>query len=319
MSAIPFVAAQSFGQPQDISEQISALSAGELLKLNIPPREFVIKPILGAKGLMMVHAARGTGKTFFTLSLAFAIASGGDFLGWKADKPRRVTVIDGEMAREDLRDRLRGIVLGSNFDLEDDTMLQFIAADHHIDGLPDLSDKAGQDALWPFFEQAEVIIFDNLSTLFPSLRENENDDSQVTNGLFLELRRRGKSVIIVHHSGKGGQQRGGSRREDPLNTVIALKRPDDCDPGDGCIFNVVFEKSRGFYGKDAETFRAELITEPSGAMHWQRVEIADAAGERMAEMKRDGMTQRDIARELGVGLGTVNRTLKKLKERKGGA
>ena len=34
-----------------------------------------------------------------------------------------------------------------------------------------------------------------------------------------------KTVLFVHHSGKGGQQRGTSRREDVLDTVIALRYP----------------------------------------------------------------------------------------------
>lgn len=293
---------------------IIPLNAKQLLELKILPREYAIKPILGTKGLMMVHAARGTGKTFFVLSLAYAIASGGSFLGWTVPIPRRVLVVDGEMAMEDLRERLAGIASGAEVDLADSDNLKFIASDYHEDGLPDLSTEEGQSALWSAFEEADVIIFDNLSTLFTGLRENENDDAQVANALFLRLRRCGKAVVIVHHSGKNGQQRGGSRKEDPLNAVIALRRPDDCDAENGCVFNVIFEKARGFYGKDAETFRADLVTFPDGSMRWNRVEIADATAERIAELKKEGMSQRDIAKEVGIGLGSVNRTIKRLKE-----
>ena len=41
----------------------------------------------------------------------------------------------------------------------------------------------------------------------------------------LSLRRRGKGALLIHHAGKGGQQRGTSRREDVLDTVIALRGP----------------------------------------------------------------------------------------------
>jgi hypothetical protein len=41
----------------------------------------------------------------------------------------------------------------------------------------------------------------------------------------LLLRRQGKSVFLLHHDGKGGQQRGTSKKEDVLDTVISLRRP----------------------------------------------------------------------------------------------
>ena len=41
-----------------------------------------------------------------------------------------------------------------------------------------------------------------------------------------------------------GRQRGTSRREDALDTVIALRRPDDYSPEHGARFEVHFEKLR---------------------------------------------------------------------------
>ena len=291
------------------------LNAEELLTLKLPPREYVMCPVLGTKGIAMVHAARGTGKTFFIISFAYAIACGGDFLGWKADKPRRVIVLDGEMATEDYKGRLAGIAAGCPYELKNPDNLKILAADYNENGLPDLSTPEGQATLRPYFEDADVVIFDNLSTLFTSLRESENDDSQKANALFLELRRKGKAVIFVHHSGKNGGQRGASRREDILNTVISLKRPDDVD--EGCVFNVRFEKARGFYGSDAEPFRAALITNSDGTMTWEKIDIADAMLDQVQELKADGKTQREIAGLLGISPATVNRILKKHKEQRG--
>ena len=58
----------------------------------------------------------------------------------------------------------------------------------------------------------------------------------------------GISVLFIHHAGKGGQQRGTSRREDVLDTVIAMRKPADFNPGDGAYFEIHFEKARGLYG-----------------------------------------------------------------------
>ena len=74
----------------------------------------------------------------------------------------------------------------------------------------------------------------------------------------LEQRRAGRSVAFVHHAGKGGQQRGTSRREDVLDTVIALRKPADHKPDQGARFELHYEKSRGFYGNDAKPF--ELLS-----------------------------------------------------------
>jgi len=115
----------------------------------------------------------------------------------------------------------------------------------------------------------------------------------------------------VHHSGKNGAQRGGSRREDILNTVIGLRRPSEFDAESGCVFDVVFEKARGFYGDDAKSFRAQLVTNADGAMHWERRELVDELAEQVRELSASGKTQRVIATELNIGLGSVNRILNK--------
>ena len=75
----------------------------------------------------------------------------------------------------------------------------------------------------------------------------------------LSLRRQNKSVLLIHHAGKGGTQRGSSRKEDVLDTVMSLRRPPDYSPTQGARFEVHFEKARGFYGPDAEPFEAQLI------------------------------------------------------------
>ena len=52
----------------------------------------------------------------------------------------------------------------------------------------------------------------------------KNTFHAVANEWILYLRAKGKSVIFVHHAGKNGKQRGSSRREDVLDTVIFLKK-----------------------------------------------------------------------------------------------
>jgi hypothetical protein len=56
----------------------------------------------------------------------------------------------------------------------------------------------------------------------------------------------GYAVLLVHHTGKSGDQRGASRREDLLDTSIKLVKPENGSGGvDGAEFEVHFTKTRG--------------------------------------------------------------------------
>ena len=95
--------------------------------------------------------------------------------------------------------------------------------------MPDLSTKGERAALEKFILDSDLII-DNISTLFRSGIENEAESWQPVQDWALELRRRGKSVLFIHHAGKGGQQRSTSKREDILDAVITLKQPEGYSP-----------------------------------------------------------------------------------------
>ena len=77
--------------------------------------------------------------------------------------------------------------------------------------------------------------------------------------------RRGVSVLLVHHAGTNGRQRGTSRREDALDTVIALRRQEDYSPEQGARFEIHFEKLRSRVDSAGATpFEARLETLAAG-------------------------------------------------------
>src|SRR6202035_2222966 len=104
--------------------------------------------------------------------------------------------------------------------------------------------------------------------------------------------RRNISVLIVHHAGKGGQQRGTSRREDVLDTVISLRHPADYSPTEGAKFEVHYEKLRGVYGEDAKPFEAKLETREDVAV-WSVRELDDANRARVEALLDDGHSLRE--------------------------
>ncbi len=122
----------------------------------------------------------------------------------------------------------------------------------------------------------------------------------------LSLRRRGFSVLLVHHAGKGGNQRGTSKREDCLDTVICLKRPPDYRAEDGARFEVHLEKARGVVGEDAKPFESRLEVW-DGAAAWMTRDIEDRELEQVIELTREGLTVRDIEKETDISRSKVGR------------
>ena len=123
----------------------------------------------------------------------------------------------------------------------------------------------------------------------------------------MNLRRRGISTLFIHHAGKGGQQRGASKREDVLDTVIYLERPGDYNASEGARFIVQYEKNRHFHGDDAKPFEALLMASPAGTQAWTFKDLEQSRMERVVAMLKEGMSQKDIAAELKVSKGTVSK------------
>jgi DNA primase len=86
--------------------RIKAISAEELIEMKIDQPETLLHPFITKASLGMIYAQRGIGKTFFTLSLGMAVASGGQFLKYYAPKPCKVLYLDGEMSIFSMQDRI---------------------------------------------------------------------------------------------------------------------------------------------------------------------------------------------------------------------
>ena len=89
---------------------LAAVTLADFLARDFPPREMLVAPWLPRQGLAMIYAARGVGKTHLALAGAYAVATGGELLGWNAPAPRRVLLVDGEMPGAALQERLQRLV-----------------------------------------------------------------------------------------------------------------------------------------------------------------------------------------------------------------
>jgi hypothetical protein len=156
-----------------------------------------------------------------------------------------------------------------------------------------LAERLGADA-----EQAGGLV---------RLEEGRHDVIRLQ-GWLLHLRRKGVSVLLVHHAGRSDNARGTSKREDVLDTVIYLKRPDDYDPEEGARCEVHLTKARGTFGDDALPFEARLDV-IDGRDCWTCTILQDREKEQVLDLTRQEMTVRDIAAETGLSKSRVNRRL----------
>jgi putative DNA primase/helicase len=179
-------------------------------------------------------------------------------------------------------------VRGAPGNLPADDYFRVASADLMRDtSLPNIARPEAQAAIEAAMGDADVLVLDNLSTLASGLRENEADDWAGLQRWLLGLRRDGKLVLMIHHAGKDGQQRGTSRREDVLDTVISLRRPADYEPSQGVRFEVHLEKARGVTGADAEPFSAVLVDDGRDGLTWATAGLADTLRARADEMLAD--------------------------------
>lgn len=299
------------GTNEEISvSNYHVVSINEMLSLSIPERGYIISPAFPEQGLVMVYGPRGNGKTWFVLSLAYAAASGCRiFDKWEAPKARRVLYIDGEMPARTIQERLASIVMGYDKEPPNPSYLRILTPDLQDMAMPNLAGQEGQEAIQPLVDVADFIIVDNLACLARHGRENDAESWLPVQTWLLGLRRQGKSVVIVHHAGKGGAQRGTSSREDVLDTVISLRRPNNYNPSDGARFEVHLEKARGVYGHEAAPFELSLRTSDKAAL-WLTRTIEDAEKEQAIELKALGYSVRDIASEMGISKSRAQRFLK---------
>jgi AAA domain/Homeodomain-like domain len=291
---------------------LRALNVMQLAAHQFPERVELLGPLIHAGDLGMWFAARGVGKTQVMLSIGAALAFGGNFLQWCASAPVGVLYLDGEMSGAVMQERVASFIpahagddLVNNFRLFTPDLLP------EGQPLPDLSTTGGQAMVETLIaDGTRVIIIDNLSAWCRTGKENESESWTPMADWLLTLRRRGIAALLVHHAGKNGEQRGNSKKEDPLDIVVRLRRAGDYDPKTGAAFTWTITKGRHLYGDDAADLDLTLkITDGVARWDWKLAETSTAA--RVSELADEGMSPTMIAEELGINRSTAWRALKK--------
>jgi putative DNA primase/helicase len=319
LNAFDEQAAKMFHPPEheDYSElkkllPIEAVDAHTLAAMTFKPRDVILDPWLHTQDLCMVFAARGIGKTHFAMSVAYAVATGGTFAKWSAPKPKKVLYLDGELPGGVMQQRL---LMHCPDNEPEPGFLRVFTPDLLPEGrlMPDVSTLEGQGAIDHMIQDAEVVFVDNLSCWARSGRENEAESWLPIADWILSLRRRGITVVMVHHAGKGGQQRGTSKREDLLDVVIGLSRPKDYEPTQGAVFVSEFTKSRGLTGEAVESLELQLGGTDDRAV-WTYRTVEASTYDRVVALAKEGLIQSEIANELELNKSSVSRHMRRARE-----
>jgi len=276
---------------------LRTIALGALLDADMKERRHLLSPWFREQESALIWAAPGVGKTMLTLSLALAIAGGGGLLGWRAETPARVLIIDGEMPLDDLQGRLRslsGAIEGIDMDAARGNLK--ILARHHQDpdtAFPDFGDEKQQDAILTLIRSYDpaVVILDNLSTLATLDDENGAAETQRVVRLLARLKQARIGVIVVHHSGKNGKTfRGSSMLATTFEAIIGLTRDagaDALDPSGSARFNIEWTKFRG--RRDASIGdRSVLLKETEGGLQWTSETPQDETLNALAVLVRSG-------------------------------
>ncbi|WP_051953413.1 AAA family ATPase [Xenophilus azovorans] len=295
---------------------VHALDLHDLARHKFKPRTPLLGNLIHSQDLMMVYAGRGIGKTHWALSAGFATATGGTFLRWTAREPRKVLYLDGELPGQVMQKRLAMHLP----DVEPAPgFFRVFTPDLLGDGqtLPDLARADGQDIINSMIDDdTALVVLDNLSAWARGGgKENDADSWTPIAAWLLALRRRGIAVLLVHHAGKGGDQRGTSKKEDLLDTVVKLARPADYDPREGSVFVMEFTKGRNLIGEDAESLELKLVVDDASRRATWAWNTAEGSNfDRIVRLANDGLRQGDIAVELGLNKSSISRALKKARE-----
>lgn len=282
------------------------LVADEFLDRVIEPRRVFLgdsktnTPIFRSSSINQIFAYRGIGKSVVMHCLLATMLKHENFLHLCSSQPDlRAVLVDGELPAVELQERLRQFVGKTG-----GRLMLITPEDMPTDyGFPVLSQVEDQTQ---FIQQIEpfrpdIVIFDSLASCF-RFDTNDPDLWDTVNAFLRDLRARGYCVLLLHHAGKLGTQRGRSDGDDHLDISIKLSPIQGWTPGDGIRFEWTYEKVRA--GGRLQGFAAKL--DPMG--NWV---VDDEAEQRAVEMLKAGQSIRVVAKESGLTKGKVEGLKKK--------
>jgi putative DNA primase/helicase len=184
--------------------------------------------------------------------------------------------------------------------------LRLLASEGDAGSRIDLGTEDGRARIAEASEGADLLVLDSLSVLLRSRQADPGRNWLAVEDWLLALRRRGLSVLIVRNGTMAANRPDSTRYADVVDTVIALRRPEDYEAFEGARFELNFTKGRSLIGKSAQPFEAALHRS-GGALRWFVSSRDDALAARAAGLFFEGFTVREVARRLRISKSTAHR------------
>jgi putative DNA primase/helicase len=299
--------------PKKVSLEDSILDIDRFRNLDLPIKKEYLSPWIKESSVNLISGWRGTGKTWFALSILDAVTQGLKFGPWGCKRSVPCLFLDGEMPPQDIIERVND--LGFKSDRKNPF---YIYSDGYANklGLPraHLASESWRTKMKSLLvaRKIKLWVIDNLASLASGLDENTKKDWDPINSWLLELRFAGISTIMLHHVNKDGGQRGTSAREDNLDISVTLKYPHDYTPEDGARFIVHFIKAR-VRTKDLHLIsdtEFKLIQTESEKYEWVFGNLKQERKKEILKMLDGGFDYNAIAEALGISKGYITKIKK---------
>lgn len=281
-------------------------------------RKFFLYPILPEASITLVAGEDGSGKTMFCMGMMDALTKGHGFGPWpnQVGDHLKCLYVDGEMHPYDLKPRLEQMDTNENFNV-------YSMADtfktNNIRGY--LTDEDFRNSLTYelLVNQFNFVVIDNLASLAPGIDENTKKAYDPINQWLLELRHRGITIIVVHHLGKSGEQRGTSSREDAVDSILYIKKPKRHNASDGARFSLHFDKFRGRVVDENRDLLKDRVLwyKQNGEGQWEWNDhdtLIENSRELLKDLVESGETLSKLAEKHHMSQPTVSRRKQKFLE-----
>jgi len=315
-------AAQLFGSAElraRAKTQPQGITLGDLLDLELPERRVLLSPWLRTGESAMVWAPTGIGKSWFALSVALAVAGGGEVLGWKASAPARVLYIDGEMNAAEVQDRMRLLMMGAVEGLDPaaarrNLVIQCRQQQELTVAFWDMLNSVDHDALIAELTRRrfDLVLFDNFTTLSDSLAD-ENSAGAMKPALTLLLRLKAAQIgtVLVHHANKAGDNyRGSTAIAATFEVILGLRGTDDPreDRRNSAGFIIEPDKYRARRDDTMGKRKVFLVGD-----RWETDGLEDVQAERVVAAVRQRLytSQAEVAEAIGLSPATVSRAMRR--------
>ena len=188
--------------------------------------DWIAKPLIARARQTALFAGAKTGKSWLTLNVVAALATGKPILGHPPVAKVHVLYLDYEMVEADLYERLEQF----GYTEEDDLSHLHYAL---IPSIPPLNTAEGASAIMRLCEltKAEVVVIDTTGRAIEGEENSADSYREFARTTGLALKRAGIACVRTDHAGKDGGkkhgQRGSSAKNDDVDIVYRLDKTDD--------------------------------------------------------------------------------------------